>query len=346
MTDKQATYAYERRIDADLAGDFAKDLESEDFLERFNAQLAPHADAGYRELDESAPTLHVIGVPRSGTTLLHQAIVSRLDVGYIDNLVAAFWRAPTYGLQLSMKLGLAHDGSDFASSFGRTSGVGEPHEFGYFWNDHLRYPDMTQQDGAHDATIDWTYLRRVLLNMAEVCGKPMVFKPMLLLWHLEAMLREMPLTCYVWIRRETRQVALSLLKMRELMFGSVERWASLRPMDAVALGGDDPVAQVVAQTLVLERTIAQATESMGPSHVLEVGHPELCEAPDQVVVRVREILESKGADIADHGSSLAPFEVRRNDQLEARYGERVDQAIESVRGRLGATPSGIDGGQR
>ena len=345
MTDKQATHTYQQRIDAGLAGDFAKDLESEDFLEQLNAQLAPHADAGYQELKEMTPTLHVIGVPRSGTTLLHQAIVSRLDVGYVDNLVAAFWRAPTYGLQLSMKLGLADRGSDFFSSFGRTSDVGEPHEFGYFWNDHLCYPDLTQREGGHDATIDWTYLRRVLLNMAHVCGRPMVFKPMLLLWHLETMLREMPLTCYVWIRREARQVALSLLKMRELMFGSVERWASLRPLDAVALGGDDPVMQVVAQTLVLERTIAQATESMGPSHVLEVGHPELCEAPDQVVVLVRELLESKGADIGEHGPALAPFEVRQNDQLEARYGERVDQAIESVRGRLDATRTGIHGGQ-
>ena len=69
-------------LDAALA-----DPEREEFLERLNAWLVLHADAEHRQLAETVPTLHVIGAPRSGTTLLHQALVSRLDLGYVDNLV-------------------------------------------------------------------------------------------------------------------------------------------------------------------------------------------------------------------------------------------------------------------
>ena len=302
----------------------------EEFLERLNAWLVLHADAEHLPLEETMPTLHVIGAPRSGTTLLHQALISRLDLGYVDNVTAAFWRAPTYGLQLAHALALGEQRSSFESSFGRTGGAGEPHEFGYFWNDHLRYPDLGERDAGHDETIDWSYLRRIIVNMAHVAGKPIVFKPMLLVWHMEPMLRAMPLSCYAWIRRDPRQVALSLLKMREAIFGSVERWASLKPRDAVAFGGADPVAQVVAQAVVLERQIAASAARLGPAHVVEIAHAKLCTEPDAVVARVRALLASKGAGVAEQGRRLEPFEPQTNDELEADYGERIDAELARV----------------
>ena len=330
MSEEKASYVYERRIDPELAGPFAKHPEREDFLERLNAWLVLHADAEHLRLEETVPTLHVIGAPRSGTTLLHQALISRLELGYVDNLVAAFWRAPTYGVQLSRSLRIGEQQSSFESSFGRTSSVGEPHEFGYFWNDHLRYSDLAEQDADHEATIDWEYLRRIILNMAHASGQPFVFKPMLLVWHLEAMLATMPLTCYAWIRREPRQVALSLLKMREALFGSIERWASLKPREAILLGGDDPVRQVAAQAVVLERTIHAAATRLGSDHLVEIEHAELCTDPESVAARVQTLLAGKGADVAQRGTTLQPFKPQRNDDLEGEYGERVDDAIESV----------------
>ena len=330
MKGEDATYVYERRVDPELAGPFAKDPEREEFLERLNAWLVLHADAEYLPLEETLPTLHVVGAPRSGTTLLHQALISRLDLGYVDNLTATFWRAPAYGLQLAHALGLSEQRSSFESSFGRTGGAGEPHEFGYFWNDHLRYPDLAERDPDHDETIDWNYLRRIIVNMAHVAGKPLVFKPMLLVWHMEAMLRAMPLTCYAWIRRDLRQVALSLLKMRHAMFGSVERWTSLKPRDAVVLGGKDPVSQVVAQAVVLERTIEAAARRLGPTHVLEIAHADLCAEPEAVMGRVRALLASKGSEVVERGARLEPFERQKNDELEAVYGERIDAALVRV----------------
>lgn len=344
MTGTEATHEYRPRLDPELAGAFAKNASDEQFLDRLNAHLFPHAQAEYLDLEESVPTLHVIGVPRSGTTLLHQALVSRLELGYVDNLVAAFWRAPTYGLRLSQKLGVAAERSSFESSFGRTAGVGEPHEFGYFWNDQLRYPDLTERGSEHDAAIDWEQLRRVLVNMAYVSGAPMIFKPMLLLWHLETALRYMPLSCFVWIRRDARQVALSLLKMRESVFGTLDHWASLRPVAAAELGGEDPIRQVVAQALVLERTISASVERMGEQHVVSVQHEELCHEPNELVAAVQELLARKGADVGERGPRLESFEQRRNEELELAYGDRVDEALERVSARLEHDTNAREGG--
>lgn len=316
---------YQRRTDPPLAPAFAKDPAQEDFLERLNLLLAPHAAAEDTETEERFPTLHVVGAPRSGTSLLYQVLASGLDIAYVSNLVAAFWLAPSYGLQLAQKLGVDRLHSNFSSSFGRTEGVAEPHEFGYFWNHHLGYPDMAQRGPEHDAAIDWDRLRRVLVTMGHRAGRPVAFKPMLLIWHLETMLRHMPGTCYVWIRREPRDTALSLLKMRQSLYGTLDRWASLKP--AVDLSAEPPWRQVAAQVVLLERHLEDVHARVGDAHMLAVRYERLCADPVGVLRDVRDMMGAKGHAPELLTPDLEPFTTMRNEALADEYGERVDAAI-------------------
>ncbi len=117
------------RKDPELAPEYKKDPAEEAFLERLNNILAPYQEEDYQDLEEIYPTLHIIGAPRSGTTLMSQLISSHLNIGYINNLIAAFWQAPVYGIRLSKKLIPPGVSSSFRSSFGRTTYIHEPHEF-------------------------------------------------------------------------------------------------------------------------------------------------------------------------------------------------------------------------
>ena len=319
--------AYRRRRDPELAEDFRKDPLEEDFLERVNGILGPAEEEEYRDLPERLPTLHVVGAPRSGTTLLYQVIASGLEVGYVNNLIAAFWLAPVTGVRLSGKLGLGGGaGSSFDSSFGRTEGVGEPHEYGYFWNHHLRYPDLAERDPGHEDSIDWAGLRRVLINMVEADGRPMAFKPMLLVWHLETMLRHMPRSCFVWIRREPRDTALSILRMRRSLLGTYDGWASLRPGEAPT---DVPAwEQVAAQVVLLERTLQEAAMRLGPDHVLPVRYERLCADPGAVLREIRDMMGAKGFAPALRPGAIPPLREQRNSGLEDEFGARIDAALE------------------
>jgi hypothetical protein len=317
---------YRRRIDPPLSEAFRKDARQEDFLERLNLILRPHAEAEQEpDPEEVHPTLHVVGAPRSGTTLMYQVVASGLDVGYVNNLSAAFWLAPAYGVMLARALGVDRLQSSFASTFGRTQGVGEPHEFGYFWNHFLGYPDLAERGPDHEASIDWARLRRTLITMARDNGGPMAFKPMLLIWHLEEMLRHMPRTCYVWIRREPRDTALSLLKMRQSLYGTLDRWASLRP--AVDLSGEPPWRQVAAQVVLLERHLEAVHARLGDRHMLAVRYERLCADPVGVLSDVRDMMGAKGHTPEILTPDLAPFTQMRNEALAGEYGDRVDAAI-------------------
>jgi hypothetical protein len=317
---------YRRRRDPELAEGFRKDPAEEDFLERVNGLLGPAEEREYRDLPERLPTLHVVGAPRSGTTLLYQVIASGLDVGYVNNLIASFWLAPVTGVRLSRKLGLAGGPeSSFASSFGRTEGIAEPHEFGYFWNHHLAYPDLAERGSGHGATVDWARLRRVLIAMAEAEGRPLAFKPMLLVWHLEEVLRHMPRTCFVWIRREQRDTALSILRMRRSLLGSDERWASLRPRGAPA--DAPPWEQVAAQVVMLERVLEDAAARLGPDHLLPVRYERLCADPGGVLDDIRRMMSAKGFAPDRRPGEIPPFAERRNEAVDAELGERIDAAL-------------------
>ena len=77
------------RDEPPVGKEFQKERKEEDFLKYFNQILQPHHDEEYAELEETMPTLHVIGVPRSGTTLMTQLLATSLDIGYINNLIAS-----------------------------------------------------------------------------------------------------------------------------------------------------------------------------------------------------------------------------------------------------------------
>jgi hypothetical protein len=319
------------RDDPEFADEFSKDAADEALLVALNTALAPVEEETYLELPETYPTLHVIGVPRSGTTLLYQVVAAGLEIGYVNNLVAAFWRAPVFGFRLSRKLGLDRFESSFDSRFGRTRGVGEPHEFGYFWNHHLRYPGLYALPEGHEGAIDWDGLRTVIVNMAHWNGGPVAFKPMLLTWHLERMAREMPRTCCVWIRRDLRATALSLLEMRSTLLGSYEAWASLRPHGPDWLAHEPPWRQVAAQVVALDRTLEAAAAALGPGRVLELTYEELCADPRGAVERVRSLLSAHGHEPAMRELAVSSFEARRRDPLEAEFGTRVDEALGEFR---------------
>ncbi len=324
---------YERRSDPDLSAAFAKDPAGEDFLEHLNRVLLPHAEDEYLDLPEDVPTLHIVGAPRSGTTLLYQLVASELRLGYVNNLIAAFWLAPAYGIRLARKLGLHELGeTSFQSRFGRTKGAVEPHEFGYFWNHHLRYPDLAERPAEHESTIDWGHLRQVIINMAHAYERPMAFKPMLLTWHLSAMARHMSRSCFVWIRRRPRDTALSLLRMRRSLLGGYDEWASLRP--AAVPEGEPPWRQVAAQVVLLEHAIETARASIGDDRFHVVDYGRLCAEPRVVVREVADLLGRHGLRPTVRETDLAPFTPSRNTEIESEFGDRVEAAIEHFAGAI------------
>jgi len=274
-------------------GEYAKDATQEAFLERLNTELASANDGEYRDLEERFPTLQIVGVPRSGTTLLSQLVSAHLDVGYIDHVIAAFWKAPLYGVRLSRQLLGNKRTTGFTSEFGRTPEMHDPHEFGYFWR-HLLGHDQLDEAEAAGATVDWERVRRVITNLCEEFERPVVFKSFLLTWHMRQFQAALPHTCFVWVKRDPLDAAMSILRFREGFAGSREAWVSMKPLAYDALQAESPPVQVAGQVYAIDQTIRNNVAALSPSTVLQVDYDRLCSDPRAVLGDCRALLANNG----------------------------------------------------
>ncbi len=301
-----------KRIEPEVTDRFRKDPDQENFLARLNQILAPHQEEDYIEnLPECFPTVHVIGVPRSGTTLLTQVLAAHTNIGYINNLIAAFWKAPVYGIRLSAQVLPRNIGSSYQSEFGRTKGIQEPHEFGYFWSELLDYQEMREPEG--EKNIDWERVRLIFTNMTRAYGGPIVFKSLLLAWHIPQMQQTLPKTCWLHIRRDPIQNSLSLLRFRNQFLGSVEKWGSLKPKEYQWLVDKPYWEQVAGQVYFLERRYREQLRRIPKENVLSLTYEELCNSPGEAIKNALRMINRQGASVSLSSSPPDRFEIQKYD---------------------------------
>lgn len=284
------------REEQQLTEAFAKSKEFEQYLSLMNNTLWQAQESLLTDLPEVYPTVHIVGAPRSGTTLVSQMLSSFLDVGYINNLIAAFWKAPLFGIQLSKKLLGTDYHSDFSSVYGRTSGILEPHEFGYFWNYNLKYPDF-QQRTEQQLDIDWKQLSGLLKNMTDAFGKPILFKSFLLGFHATQMYHQLPKTCYIYVKRDFLENAFSILKLRQNMLGDDTKWASIRPKQYEWLQHENKFVQIAGQILFLEHEYLTELAHVPDTNVMYWSYRDVCDNPNVFVSKTQEMLNRQGASV-------------------------------------------------
>ena len=318
-----------KRTEPKLARAFQKDPQDENFLARFNDALLPFEQANYQDVSEVYPSVYIVGTPRSGTTLASQLLSFHLDVGYISNLVAAFWQAPVTGLRLAKKLLPQDAQTSYASTFGRTQGLHEPHEFGYFWSKMLGYRDMQQRDSVFEDSIDWDNLRRVLINMTHAVAKPLVFKPFLLSYHITRTVQVLPKSIFVRITRDPLDNALSILKMRRKYAQSLDEWVSLKPIEYFQLKDASPFEQIAGQVYFLNQMLDAQLQQLDEVNYLNVPYERLCDEPRAVIAELQERLAAHGCEVRAFDVPERFDIVRYHDQQSDDY-QQLSAAIQRV----------------
>jgi LPS sulfotransferase NodH len=275
---------------------FLKDPEGESYFETVNRTLQTVEEGLYAVDSPEYPFIFIVGLPRSGTTLLSQLIAGGLDIGYVNNLVARFWLSPVTGIKLSQAVFGAKRVATFHSTYGATQDPLDVHEFGYFWRHWLQKRTFEDVRDAHlsEDNIDWTGLRRVLANMQSQFDAPMVFKNIFGSYHIERMHNELKNVLYIYIERDPLDVAISILKARQKYYSDINCWWSYVPPDYEKVIHKDYWTQIAGQVHYLKRYYNRAFSAFAvPNRVLRVKFAELCSDPRGVVGRVNETLTSE-----------------------------------------------------
>jgi hypothetical protein len=253
------------------------------------------------------PIVFIVGAPRSGTTVLYQLIADYLDVGFINNRMARYFAAPVLGAVLYGRAGGGHDLA-LSSEYGRTGGESAPHEFSWFWHyygDFRVHDDLTDDELAH---IDWRPVKRALEGLAGYFKRPLVIKNINFVAYQVAWLKSLlPAAKFIWIERDHRYTAQSILRVREEQYGDRRVWWSVRPRDAREWRDRPAVEQVAHQVTDICSAIAKGLGSIPAQDQLKLDYEQLMHRPAETLDQVARFI---GADVADRSRlgalSLAP----------------------------------------
>jgi LPS sulfotransferase NodH len=311
---------------------FRRDRAIDEYLGRLNQILQdvelPRLNGDGPD-SESLPMIYVVGAPRSGGTLLAQVLSRHLRVGYISNLAARFWLRPSIGVSLARSFdgGQGHRRISFESAYGRTAGVEDVNEFGYFWRHWLRLDVCrTHHLSAGETTrIDSAGLTRALRQeILQPFGLPVVMKNIICGMHAEFLSRLHPRSVFVRIERSPYDVAASMLRARHTIYGDYDAWWSVKPSTyPFAPPAESAEEEVVRQLSDWRRELKAELSKPGVS-VIDVGYDDLCADPHGMLDGVVDRVRRTGYDLKTRDlDGLSPFAKHATTALPADRARRL-----------------------
>ncbi|WP_151526462.1 sulfotransferase [Serinicoccus kebangsaanensis] len=262
-----------------------KDAGFEAFLDRLNITIAAEFSVG-EVIGPTFPSGHVVGLPRSGTTFLFQALAASGRVGYPSNLMALFWRSPWVGARLQRQLSVTASTTSLNSVAGRTPEPLDPHEFGYFWRDALGHDtNALEPSGSARPPAD---LRRALDAISSIFQAPTVYKNFLVPAHLDY-LSEVGAQRYLLVERSLDQVAASLVRTRRSLEIPESSWFGIAPPGPWPAFSSD-LERVAFQVAHVQRAI-ESSGIRDRAETLVVTYEQLCRNPAQELPRVLDHLD-------------------------------------------------------
>lgn len=308
---------------------FQKDEDDERFLESLNDFLASREKEFMKQDGPCYPNLFVFGLPRSGTTLAAQLLTYCLDIGYINNVIARFWKAPLQGIRLSKILLKDQRQTSFDSNYGVTSHLTDSHEFGYFWSRWLG-------DGLHLKEyhqVQWKELRHSLQQISLTFNRPVLYKNALVGMHLKGMSEICGDSLFILVERDPVDNGISILKGRDERFGDRNHWWSLRPPNYEQWLNLSYYEQIALQVITITRLQHEDIKKNGIQPVL-VRYSELCDSPEKILIIIEEKIKNFGYPVKRLNKPPRKFNISTY-QKSSDYNS-MKKAFEKVyRGEIG-----------
>ena len=234
----------------------------------------------------------IVGLPRCGSTLLQQVLISRYNVGFVSNIIGKFWENPVAGTILHTSLYEKNYISNFRSEYGNTKGPFEPCEFGWFWKKNLNIDIETDCIGSEG---NWDYINETLQGMASVFLQPLIFDTPLVCNQISKISKNIDGVKFIYLQRNLKSVCNSILSARKKRFGNINCFYGAKPKTWAEISKiSDPIIQVVRQVHDLKREIEIDLKVLPTTDVLNLDISLLRENPLEVADKIADFINIEG----------------------------------------------------
>lgn len=254
-----------------------------------------------------APQLFIMGLPRTGTTLIYQYIIHRLHVSYFTNGVGIFPVSPCITTFIQRKVYGQYQ-SDFRSNYGKVLGTVAPREAGGFWcrffdiNSYVSFDDLTEKD---------VYLLRNTIACIQNIfgGVPFVNKNVKHLLRIGALSKIFPNSQFLIVERDMADVAISVLRGRYKNLSDPRQWWSVRPPNYEKLKNLPIVDQVFYQCVSLKEKMEEDISSLSGKRIIRIHYEKFSDNPEELI---RKLIVSLNATETGNPPQ-SHFEISHNE---------------------------------
>jgi hypothetical protein len=282
------------------------------------------------EPDKRIKPLFVVGLPRSGTTLVYELIVQAFEVNYFSHVFDYTYGLPNITTRLTRRF-TENPAPRYQSRYGRIPGFFSPAENFYFW---MRWFPESPELGHHvpvellnDHTI--ADANRAVGSITQISGRPYVFKNLYSSLSIGSLLKVFNNAHIVIVQRELGSVAASMYKRRRELHNK-RTWWSIKPPFSNSIQSNNLIEQVAFQCIRSEQLIEQAISGANTGRCLTVSYKEVCESPHKFIARLADWI---GPESIMRKDSKLPnkFEQRPSVGFPEKYMERFNVHAEALR---------------
>ncbi len=260
------------------------------FLKEFNKNLLNiEQKLKIDDIDENYPNIFLLGLPRSGTTLLSQILFNNLDISCTNNLIAKFWKAPLTGCYLSKLTIGKTKSSSYHSDYGQTKDIYSPHEFSWFWHELLKIKDITVYNPSQaDEIIDWNNVRKILLNFNRIYENVFIHKVLELgIYHIKRFNNLFKKSIFIFIERNPKDIAISLANSRIAKYNDLDIWWSSYPLEYTELKSLPYWEQIAGQVYHLSKMYEEKIKLIDKERLIKIRYNDLCINPQKLLDNVK-----------------------------------------------------------
>jgi hypothetical protein len=295
--------------------------------------LQPFEHRAYRSAPpRGRPVLFVCGPPRSGTTLVAQALIENLPVAYFDNLTALFPRSPITASRVFRRL-IPRRPVGYRSYYGRTDHLSGPNDALQLWDRWLG------TDRIHPLAELSPERREAMVRFFDAyeawSGLPLVAKNNNLNASASLVAEVLPNCYFLCLTREPVFLARSLLRARRDIHGREDLGYGLTPPDDAST---DPVQDVCRQVLFLERLSLKQQASIGSARFHLVSYEGFCRDPAATLKLVAEEMLHLPVPPAGFPNLPSGFEPTNRTSDDQPLLARLEHTFDLLRDAAAAAP--------
>ena len=274
--------------------------------------------------------IFILGAPRSGSTLLIQAMIHYFDIAYMTNFTRNFFKVPLTGLWLQQHLFLKKPSMTFNSEYGKTNRLLGPNEAADFW--YQWFPSGKDvYVGEGDISEETIYdIRQKIMGLLRISKKPFIFKNLYNSMRIVPIRKAFPESLFIVCHRNAVDIAQSILLCREKNLGSRSSWWSVPPREYNKIKNKPPLQQVAEQVYYIYKQIEKDISAGDTECVFNLDYSDLCNRPTQTMKDIKHWVEKQNIRLEKQFDLPDTFQIVSGRKISKDEYEELEQYTKSL----------------